>query len=174
MFNKILIANRGEIAVRVIKTCKRSGHSHRGGLFRSRRGHAGGGDGGRGGVHRPAGAGRILSADGQDHRRPAWRPARTRSIPASASCLRTRAFPKALAEKGIAWIGPNPHAIAAMGDKLESKKLAAEAGVSTVPGFKGEIEDDQQAVEVAERDRLSGDDQGVRRRRRQGHAHRAL
>jgi propionyl-CoA carboxylase alpha chain len=60
------------------------------------------------------------------------------------------AFPKALEEAGIAWIGPNPHAIAAMGDKLESKKLAAQAGVSTVPGFKGEILDDQHAVEVAE------------------------
>src|SRR3546814_3274570 len=50
-------------------------------------------------------------------------------------------FAKALEEAGIAFIGPKPHAIAAMGDKIESKKLAKKAGVSVVPGFVGEIED---------------------------------
>ena len=48
-------------------------------------------------------------------------------------------FAKALAEAGIAFIGPPPNAIAAMGDKIESKKLAQAAGVNVVPGFIGEI-----------------------------------
>jgi propionyl-CoA carboxylase alpha chain len=59
-----------------------------------------------------------------------------------------------------------------MGDKITSKKLAAEAGVSTVPGYMGLIADAEEAVKISPPDRLSGDDQGQRRRRRQGHAHR--
>src|SRR3546814_10268921 len=58
-------------------------------------------------------------------------------------------FAKALEEAGIAFIGPKPHAIAAMGDKIESKKLAKKAGVSVVPGFVGEIEDTDHAAEIA-------------------------
>ena len=50
-------------------------------------------------------------------------------------------FARALAEAGIAFIGPPPKAIAAMGDKIESKKLAKAAGVNVVPGFIGEIAD---------------------------------
>src|SRR3546814_7141163 len=49
----------------------------------------------------------------------------------------------------IAFIGPKPHAIAAMGDKIESKKLAKKAGVSVAPGFVGEIEDTDHAAEIA-------------------------
>ena len=60
-----------------------------------------------------------------------------------------------------------------MGDKITSKKLAAEAGVSTVPGHMGLIADADEAVTIAEASRLPGDDQGLGRRRRQGHAHRA-
>src|SRR3978361_2182620 len=60
------------------------------------------------------------------------------------------AFPVALAEAGIVFIGPNPKAIAAMGDKIESKKAAAKANVSTVPGHLGVIEDDKQAVKIAD------------------------
>jgi len=59
------------------------------------------------------------------------------------------AFPRALAEAGIVFIGPNPGAIAAMGDKIESKKAAAAAKVSTVPGFLGVIEGPEQAVTIA-------------------------
>src|ERR1700735_3859838 len=50
-------------------------------------------------------------------------------------------FAKSLTGAGIAFIGPNPKAIAAMGDKIESKKLARAAGLATVPGFAGEIAD---------------------------------
>ena len=61
-----------------------------------------------------------------------------------------------------------------MGDKIESKKAAAAAKVSTVPGYLGVIADDDGGGEDRQRDRLSGDDQGLRRRRRQGHAHRLV
>ena len=61
----------------------------------------------------------------------------------------------------MAFIGPPVGAIRAMGDKITSKKLAAEAGVSTVPGHMGLIDDAGHAVEIARRDRLSGDDQGL-------------
>jgi propionyl-CoA carboxylase alpha chain len=59
------------------------------------------------------------------------------------------AFPKALEAAGIVFIGPNPKAIAAMGDKIESKKAAAAAKVSTVPGHLGVIADDKEAVKIA-------------------------
>ncbi|WP_019962406.1 acetyl-CoA carboxylase biotin carboxylase subunit [Woodsholea maritima] len=148
MFHKILIANRGEIAVRVIKTCQRLGIPTVA-------------------VYSDADADSLAveMADEAIHI--------GGSLPSEsylmmdriiAACVATgadavhpgfgflsenAAFPKALAEKGIVFIGPNPHAIAAMGDKLESKKLAAEAGVNTVPGYRGEIEDADQAVTVA-------------------------
>ncbi len=149
MFKKILIANRGEIAVRVIKTCKRLGIQTVA-------------------VYSEADAD-TLAVEMADEAVFIGPPAPGESYlqmdKIIAACEETGAeavhpgfgflsenasFPEALSEKGIAWIGPNAHAIAAMGDKLESKKLAAKAGVSTVPGFKGEIVDDQQAVEVAE------------------------
>ena len=59
------------------------------------------------------------------------------------------AFPVALEKAGIVFIGPNPRAIAAMGDKIESKKAAAKAKVSTVPGYLGEISDAKHAVKIA-------------------------
>ena len=60
------------------------------------------------------------------------------------------AFATALAAAGIVFIGPNPKAIAAMGDKIESKKFANAANVSTVPGFLGVIEDAKHAVRIAD------------------------
>ena len=60
------------------------------------------------------------------------------------------AFPRALEAAGIVFIGPNPGAIAAMGDKIESKKAAAKAKVSTVPGHLGVIEDEKHAVKIAD------------------------
>ena len=58
-------------------------------------------------------------------------------------------FAAALAKAGVAFVGPHVGAIAAMGDKIESKKLAKAAGVSTVPGFMGEIRDEAHAREIA-------------------------
>jgi len=60
------------------------------------------------------------------------------------------AFATALAAAGIVFIGPNPKAIAAMGDKIESKKAAAAAKVSTVPGHLGVIEDEKEAARIAD------------------------
>ncbi|CAA9321352.1 MAG: Biotin carboxylase / Biotin carboxyl carrier protein, partial [uncultured Microvirga sp.] len=60
------------------------------------------------------------------------------------------AFPRALEAAGIVFIGPNPRAIAAMGDKNESKKAASAANVSTVPGFLGVIESPAHAVRIAD------------------------
>ncbi len=60
------------------------------------------------------------------------------------------AFARALEEAGIVFIGPNPHAIAAMGDKIESKKAASAAKVSTVPGYLGVIDNPAQAVKIAD------------------------
>jgi len=58
-------------------------------------------------------------------------------------------FARALAEAGITFIGPPPKAIAAMGDKIESKKLAKEAGVNVVPGYLGDIATTDEAVKIA-------------------------
>src|SRR5205085_10496468 len=58
-------------------------------------------------------------------------------------------FARACADAGIAFVGPPPNAIAAMGDKIESKKLAKAAGVNVVPGFLGEIADTDAAVKIA-------------------------
>ena len=58
-------------------------------------------------------------------------------------------FAKRLKKEKIAFIGPNPHAIVSMGDKITSKKLAKEAGVSCVPGHMGLIEDAKEAVKIS-------------------------
>ena len=58
-------------------------------------------------------------------------------------------FAKALHQAGIAFIGPNIDAISAMGDKIESKKIAQNAGVNTIPGFLGAIPDADEAVRIA-------------------------
>jgi propionyl-CoA carboxylase alpha chain len=59
------------------------------------------------------------------------------------------AFARALAQAGIAFIGPTPEAIAAMGDKIESKRLARDAGVSSVPGYLDVIPDAERAIAIA-------------------------
>ena len=67
-----------------------------------------------------------------------------------ASCPSARRFRARWKQAGIVFIGPNPGAIAAMGDKIESKKAAAKAKVSTVPGHLGVIEDEKHAVKIAD------------------------
>jgi propionyl-CoA carboxylase alpha chain len=149
MFKRILIANRGEIACRIIKTARRMGIST---------------------VAVYSDADRdALHVEMADEAVPIGPPAVAESYLAIdkivEACRRTsaeavhpgygflserEAFPKALEATGIVFIGPNPKAIAAMGDKIESKKAAARARVSTVPGHLGVIDDDQQAVKIAE------------------------
>src|SRR6188508_32604 len=149
MFKRILIANRGEIACRIIKTARKMGITT----------VAVYSDADRDALH-------VEMADEAVHIGP---PAAAESYllidKIVAACRRTgaeavhpgygflserEAFPKALAAAGIVFIGPNPAAIAAMGDKIESKKAAAKANVSTVPGHLGVIEDDKHAVKIAD------------------------
>ena len=79
-------------------------------------------------------------------------------------------FAEALAAEGIAFIGPPVGAIAAMGDKIESKKLAAEAGVNTVPGSEGEVETTAEALKWAKKIGYPVMMKASCRRWRQGHA----
>lgn len=148
MFKKILVANRGEIACRVIRTAKRMGI---------------------------ATVAVYSDADARaPHVRMADEAVRLGPAPAAESYLKAElillaaretgadcihpgygflsereSFARACAEAGIAFVGPPPNAIAAMGDKIESKKLAKEAGVNVVPGFLGEIADTDEAVRIA-------------------------
>jgi propionyl-CoA carboxylase alpha chain len=149
MFQKILIANRGEIACRVIKTARKMG------------------------IRTVA----IYSDADVDalHREMADEAVHIGPAPASQSYLvidkvveaakqtgaeaihpgygflsENAAFAEALKAVGIAFIGPNIEAIRAMGDKIESKKFAAEARVSTVPGYLGVIGSAEEAVRIAE------------------------
>ncbi|MBA4163339.1 MAG: acetyl/propionyl-CoA carboxylase subunit alpha [Erythrobacter sp.] len=149
MFTKILIANRGEIACRVIKTARRMGIATVA-------------------VYSDADARApfVAMADEAVHIGPSPA-AQSYLIPEKiiAACKQTGAqavhpgygflserasFVEALEAEGIAFIGPPASAIAAMGDKIESKKLALAAGVNVVPGFVGEIEDTEHAVRISD------------------------
>ena len=148
MFSKILIANRGEIACRVIQTARKMGIATVA-------------------VYSDADARApfVRMADEAVHIGPAPA-AESYLIPEKiiAACKETGAeavhpgygflserasFVEALEAEGIAFIGPPAGAIAAMGDKIESKKLAKAAGVNVVPGFVGEIRDTDHAVEIS-------------------------
>ncbi len=145
---KILIANRGEIACRVIRTARKMGIATVA-------------------VYSDADARspHVLLADEAVHIGPS--PAGESYLLADkiiAACKSTGAdavhpgygflsertsFAEAVAAEGIAFVGPPVNAIAAMGDKIESKKLALAAGVNVVPGFVGEIDDTEHAVRIA-------------------------
>jgi len=148
MFKKILIANRGEIACRVIKTARRMGIATVA-------------------VYSDADARApfVKMADEAVHIGP---PQASESYLIAdkiiAACKQTGAeavhpgygflsertsFAEALAAEGIEFIGPPVNAIAAMGDKIESKKLAKEAGVNVVPGYVGEIDETEHAVKIS-------------------------
>ncbi|MGA0597558.1 acetyl-CoA carboxylase biotin carboxylase subunit [Enterovirga sp. CN4-39] len=149
MFEKILIANRGEIACRVIKTARRMGiktvavysEADRDALHVEMADEA-------------VAIGPAAAAESYlviDKIVEACRQTGAQAVHPGYGFLSEReAFPRALAEAGITFIGPNPGAIAAMGDKIESKKAAAAAKVSTVPGFLGIIESPEHAVSIAD------------------------
>jgi propionyl-CoA carboxylase alpha chain len=148
MFKKILIANRGEIACRVIRTARRMGIKT---------------------------VAVYSDADARaPHVKMADESVRLGPAPASESYLKAEliidackatgaeavhpgygflsereSFAKALAKAGIIFIGPPPKAIAAMGDKIESKKLARDAGVNIVPGYLDDIATTADAVKIA-------------------------
>ncbi|HZR90433.1 MAG TPA: acetyl/propionyl/methylcrotonyl-CoA carboxylase subunit alpha [Bradyrhizobium sp.] len=149
MFKKILIANRGEIACRVIKTARRMGietvavysEADRDALHVEMADEAVL-------IGPPAAAESYLLIDRIVE---ACRRTGAEAVHPGYGFLSEReAFPRALKDAGIVFIGPNPDAIAAMGDKIESKKAAAKAKVSTVPGYLGVIEDDKHAVRIAD------------------------
>lgn len=148
MFKKILIANRGEIACRVIKTARRMGIAT----------VAVYSDADRDAVH-------VEMADEAVHIGPApaaqsyliadriieaCRATGAEAVHPGYGFLSERAsFCEALEAQGIIFIGPKPKAINAMGDKIESKKFANAAKVSTVPGFLGVIENADHAERIA-------------------------
>ena len=148
MFKKILIANRGEIACRVIKTARKMGiktvavysDADRDSLHVEMADEA---------VHigpAPAAQSYLI----MDKIIEACKATGAEAVHPGYGFLSEReAFPLALQKHGIVFIGPNAKAIAAMGDKIESKKAAAAAKVSTVPGYLGEIGDANQAVKIA-------------------------
>ncbi len=149
MFKKILIANRGEIACRIIKTARRMGiktvavysEADRDALHVEMADEAV-----LLGPPRAAESYLVIEKIVE-----ACRKTGAEAVHPGYGFLSEReAFPRALAAAGIAFIGPNPAAIAAMGDKIESKKAAAKAKVSTVPGYLGVIDDDVHALKIAE------------------------
>ncbi|WP_164923991.1 acetyl-CoA carboxylase biotin carboxylase subunit [Sinorhizobium fredii] len=148
MFKKILIANRGEIACRVIRTARKLGIAT----------VAVYSDADRDAMH-------VRLADEAVHIGPspssqsyividkileAIRKTGADAVhPGYGFLSENAAFAEALEKEGVAFIGPPVKAIEAMGDKITSKKLAAKAGVSTVPGHMGLIEDAGEAVRIA-------------------------
>jgi propionyl-CoA carboxylase alpha chain len=149
MFKRILIANRGEIACRIIKTARRMGietvavysEADRDALHVEMADEAVA-------IGPPPAAQSYLVIDKIVA---ACKASGAEAVHPGYGFLSERAaFASALADAGIVFIGPNPKAIAAMGDKIESKKAAAAAKVSTVPGHLGVIEDDKQAAKIAD------------------------
>ena len=148
MFDKLLIANRGEIACRVIKTARKMGiatvaiysDADRNALHVEMADEA---------VHigpPPANQSYIVI----DKVMAAIRQTGAQAVhPGYGFLSENKAFAQALEAEGVAFVGPPAKAIEAMGDKITSKKIAAEAGVSTVPGYMGLIADADEAVKIA-------------------------
>jgi propionyl-CoA carboxylase alpha subunit len=149
MFKKLLIANRGEIACRIIRTAKRLGiktvavysEADRDALHVDMADEAV--------LIGPAAASQSYLV--MDKIIAAAKETGAEAIhPGYGFLSENAAFAKALQKAGIVFVGPNPRAIEAMGDKIESKKLAAKAKVSTVPGHLGVIEDAKEAIKIAD------------------------
>ncbi len=149
MFKRILIANRGEIACRIIKTARRMGIET----------VAVYSEADKDALHVEMADTAVLlgpppAAESYlviDKIVAACKQTGAEAVHPGYGFLSEReAFPKALSKAGIVFIGPNPKAIAAMGDKIESKKAAAAAKVSTVPGHLGVIENEVEAITIAE------------------------
>ncbi|XP_032773780.1 propionyl-CoA carboxylase alpha chain, mitochondrial isoform X1 [Rattus rattus] len=147
-FDKILIANRGEIACRVIKTCRKMG-------IRTVAIHS---DVDASSVH-------VKMADeavcvgpaptsksylNMDAIMEAIRKTGAQAVhPGYGFLSENKEFAKCLAAEDVTFIGPDTHAIQAMGDKIESKLLAKRAKVNTIPGFDGVVKDADEAVRIA-------------------------
>ena len=150
MFDKILIANRGEIACRVIKTAKRMGIKTVA-VFS---------DADRNALH-------VQMADEAVNIGPppanqsyidiekvisAVKKTNAQAVHPGYGFLSENAkFAKSLFDIGVTFIGPPQNAIESMGDKITSKKIAQEAGVNTVPGYMSVIKDEDEALSISER-----------------------
>jgi propionyl-CoA carboxylase alpha chain len=149
MFDKILIANRGEVAVRIIRTARRLGiktaivfsEADRDSLAVEMADESVF-------IGPPPAAQSYLVIDKIVA---AAKQTGAQAIHPGFGFLSEKAeFADRLLAEKITFIGPHPGAIRAMGDKIESKKTAADAGVSCVPGFIGEIADAKHAIEISE------------------------
>jgi propionyl-CoA carboxylase alpha chain len=148
MFSKILIANRGEIAVRIIKTCRRMGIKTVQVYSEADAGSLAVEMADESVLIGPAPAAQSYLL--QDKIVEAVRQTGAQAVhPGFGFLSENASFARRLEAEDITFIGPNPHAIEAMGDKITSKKFAAEAGVSTVPGHMGLIESTEEAVTIA-------------------------
>ncbi|RTL55541.1 MAG: acetyl-CoA carboxylase biotin carboxylase subunit [Rhodocyclaceae bacterium] len=148
MFTKILIANRGEIACRVIKTARKMGiktvavysEADKDALHVELADEA-------------VCIGPAPSKDSylvMDKIIAACKQTGAQAVhPGYGFLSENEAFSRRLAEEGIKFIGPLAHSVAAMGDKIASKKLAKEAKVNTIPGYNDAIDTPEQAVEIA-------------------------
>ena len=150
MFNKILIANRGEIACRVIKTAKQMGIKTVA-VFS---------DADRNALH-------VQMADEAVNIGPppanqsyidiekvisAVKKTNAQAVHPGYGFLSENAkFAQSLSDIGVTFIGPPENAIESMGDKITSKKIAQEAGVNTVPGYMGVIKDEDEALSISEK-----------------------
>ena len=148
MFDKILIANRGEIACRVMKTAKKMGIKTVA-VFS---------DADRNALH-------VKMADEAVNIGPppanqsyididkviaAVKETNAKAVhPGYGFLSENSKFAKALADIGVIFVGPPENAIESMGDKITSKKIAREAGVNTVPGYMGVINDDDEALRIS-------------------------
>src|SRR4029450_6918252 len=148
MFSKLLIANRGEIACRIVRTARRLG-------IKTVAVYS---EADRDAIHVEAADEAVPIGPAQaaqsylviDKIVAAARNTGSEAVhPGYGFLSENRAFAQALDDAGIVFVGPNVKAIEAMGDKIESKKLAAKAKVSTVPGHLGVIEDAKEAVKIA-------------------------
>ena len=149
MFKKILIANRGEIACRVVKSARKMGiatvalysDADRNALHVTMADEA---------VHigpSPANQSYIVIDKVMD----AIRQTGAEAVhPGYGFLSENRKFAEALEKEGVIFVGPPSPAIEAMGDKITSKKIAQEAGVSTVPGYMGLIADAEEAVTISD------------------------
>ncbi len=172
MFDKILIANRGEIALRILRACKELGIATVA-------------------VHSTADADamHVRLADesvcigpppSKDFistcrrcSRPARSPAPDAVHPGYGFLSENARFAEILADHNLHFIGPKAEHIRLMGDKIEAKKTAKKLGIPVVPGSDGAVAADEDAMAIAEADRLSGAGEGRGRRRRARHEGRA-
>lgn len=147
--HKLLIANRGEIACRIIKTCRKLGiktvavysDADINSLFVQMADEAVN-IGPSPSSQSYLNVEKIVSA--------VKKTGATMVHPGYGFLSENRKFADALDKAGVIFVGPSTYSIEMMGDKIESKKLALEAGVSTVPGHMGVIKDDQEAIKIAQ------------------------